>query len=241
MISERISEEYKYKTELHSHSSGISMCSEVSGEKLLKLYFECGADAVVITNHFTPQFFDKKDVEAELERYAGEYRLMKKAGTEYDINVILGIEIRFSENMNDYLVYGIDESDLKKAYKYLDKGIDAFYSGFKSDNNIIFQAHPFRDGMVLANPESVDGVEVFNMHPNHNSRIAIAAKYAREKNFKICGGTDFHHVGHQGCCFIRTKFKPRNSFDIAKVLKDGDFVFDISGNIIFPYYFKETV
>ena len=36
---------------------------------------------------------------------------------------------------------------------------------------------------------------------------------------------------------IRTKFKPKTSFDIAEVLKNGDFLFDIGGNIVVPYNF----
>ena len=54
---------------------------------------------------------------------------------------------------------------------------------YKNEKNVILQAHPFRDGMVLANPVSIDGIEVFNFHINHNSRIGIAAQYALTQGF----------------------------------------------------------
>jgi len=78
-------------------------------------------------------------------------------------------------------------------------------------------------------------VEVFNMHPGHNASIGLVSKYAREHNFLVTGGTDFHHEGHQGCCFMKAKTLPENSFDVAKIIKEKDFVFDVFGNIIVPY------
>lgn len=233
-----IAKEYKYKTELHAHSSGISYCSEICGEELLKRYSKRGADSVVITNHMTPEYFAEDEAEEFAEKYVNEYKDIKKLGDDCGINVILGLEIRFTENINDYLVYGFEEDEVLNFAKSLKFGIDGFYKKFKNKKNLILQAHPFRDGMSLANPKSIDGIEVFNMHPNQNSRVASAAKYAKEQGFKISGATDFHHPGHEGCCFLRTKFKPQNSFEIAEVLKSGDFVFDISENIVLPYYFK---
>ena len=238
MNIETIKNIYKYKTELHAHTSGISRCSEISAEELSELYSACGADAVVLTNHFTPEDFFGEEPWEFIERYINEFETLKKFGDAKGINILFGMEIRFSENFNDYLVYGLEENDLNLAFECVEKGIDEFYKKFKTEKNLILQAHPFRRGMVLADKKSIDGVEVFNMHPNHNSRVSVAAKYAKENNFIISGGTDFHHFGHEGSCLLRTKFKPETSFEIAEVLKSGDFVFDIGENIIFPYYFK---
>ena len=231
--------DFKFKTELHAHTKPVSICSEVEPEQLIALYKEQNADSIVITNHFSPVYFKNGTKEDKIKEYISEFERTRKLGDKNGINVILGIEIRFTENANDYLVYGIGEKELDYAYEFIDKGIDAFYKAFKSDSNIILQAHPFRDGMVLANPKSIDGIEVFNMHPHHNSRVSLAAKYAQQNNFLISGGTDFHHVTHQGQCFVKTDFKPEDSFDVAKIIKQRHFVFDIGENIVIPYNYKD--
>ena len=58
--------------------------------------------------------------------------IMQKQG----INVILGAEIRFTENVNDYLIYGIDEDELITIYDMLDLGIKEFYK--QSEFHICF-------------------------------------------------------------------------------------------------------
>lgn len=225
---------YKYKVEMHAHTSPVSSCSELPPERLIELLSQHGADAVVITNHFWPGYFEKGSKDEMVEKYIKDYIDTKAEGEKAGISVILGMEIRFEENANDYLVYGIDENDIKRAYDYLDKGLDVFYKEFKNDKNIILQAHPFRNGMTLMNPESLDGVEVFNMHQGHNSRVAQAAAYAKENNFLIGCGTDFHHEYQAGHCFALTDFLPKDSYDIAKIVKEQNFLIDISGNVVIP-------
>ena len=76
----------------------------------------------------------------------------------------------------------------------------------------------------------IDGIETFNMHPGHNSRISIACKYLKEnKDMLTCGGTDYHHEGHEGSVSLVSKFLPENSFDISDIIKSRDFIFDIHG------------
>ena len=225
---------YKYKVELHAHTSPVSSCSDLSAERIIELLSEHNTSAVVITNHFWPGFFENGDKDELIKKYIKDYTDTQKAGKKAGINVILGIEIRFTENDNDYLVYGINEDDLYCAYDYLDKGIDVFYKEFKTDKNIILQAHPFREWLERANPESLDGIEVFNMHQNHNSKVSQAAAWAKENNFLISCGTDFHHEYQAGACFALTDFLPKDSYDIAKIIKEQNFLIDISENIIIP-------
>ena len=44
-----------------------------------------------------------------------------------------------------------------------------------------------------------------------------------------CGGTDYHHEGHEGSVSLVSKFLPENSFDISDIIKSRDFIFDIHG------------
>ena len=224
-------DEYKYKIELHAHTSPASMCGKVSPEEMIERFKKQGFNSVCITNHF---MYDDAENEKKISAYLDDFHRAEKAGAENGVNVILGAEIRFSENNNDYLIYGFEETDLFEINSLLGQGIDNFYKKFKNDKNVIIQAHPFRDGMSRANSESVDGVEVFNMHPGHNPRIALAARFARENNLIISAGTDFHDPGYEGICAVMTKEPILNTYDIAKTIKSQDFVIDLSGYKIFP-------
>jgi hypothetical protein len=86
------------------------------------------------------------------------------------------MEIRFPENCNDYLVFGFSEDEMGHLFDLTAVDYISFYKEFKNDKNIIIQAHPFRNGITAQNPEYLDGVETFNMHPNHNSRIGFDLK-----------------------------------------------------------------
>ena len=147
------------------------------------------------------------------------------------LNVILGAEIRFTENENDYLIFGISPEGLIDIYKMLSFGIDRFYSEYKNEKNIIIQAHPFRDGMLSVKRESLDGIEVFNMHPNHNSRIGLAAKSASDNMITTCG-SDFHHQGQECMCGLLTKKPLKTSYDVASVLKSRKYAMSIGNYLI---------
>ena len=219
-------EEYKFKTELHAHTTPASGCSEITPEHLIEVYKEKGYTSIALTNHF---IVDDADPQEKITKYLDDYYKTIEIGKKEGINIILGSEIRFSENYNDYLIYGILPDDLYDINSLLDKGIDNFYKEYKNDKNIILQAHPFRNGIELANPESIDGIEAFNLHPGHNSRVGFAAQYARKHNFLITCGTDYHHFGHEGLCGILTKEPITDSHQLAQVLKNKDYIIDISG------------
>lgn len=213
-----------YMTDLHTHTNPASGCSDIDPKDLVRIYSENGYDSVAVTNHFTAA----KDINAYLEDY---YKCVE-AGTEFGLNVIFGAEIRFTENNNDYLIYGICPDDMPDIYKLLPYGIDNFYSEYKNEKNIIIQAHPFRDKMEKVSPESLDGIEAFNMHPNHNSRIAMAAKYARDNKMIVTCGSDFHHLGQECLCGILTKKPIKDSYDVAKILKSRKYNMTIGGHLV---------
>ena len=73
------------------------------------------------------------------------------------------------------------------------------------------------------------------MHPHHNSRVGIAAQYARDNGLIISGGSDFHDEGWHALCLLRTEDRLRDSYDVAEALKNRKVAFEMSGNIILPY------
>ena len=227
-------EEYKYKFEFHAHTSPVSGCSQIPCTEFAEKFIGFGYDGVVITNHFTPDYPDRfKDGAEAAEFYLKDVADVKKAAGD-KLSVCLGMEIRFSKNINDYLVYGINENDVEKCFYYLDKGIDNFYKEFKNDKNVIIQAHPYRDHVVRANPASIDGAEVFNFHSGHNPRMSEAAKFAAENNLLVTGGLDLHHPHQWATHTVRLKTLPKDSYDIAEIIKSGEMLFTVGNSIVLP-------
>ncbi len=231
---------YPYKTELHAHSAPCSRCSHISPEELVEKYSHLGCDSLVITNHLNPETWTSGRPSERAEEYLSDFYTAKKAAAGTDLSVVLGVEIRFPENSNDYLIYGVCPEDIEKFIALIPMGIREFYKKVKSPRNVILQAHPFRKNMIPAPLDSIDGIETMNLHPGHNSNIGTAAKYARENGLLVSGGTDCHYPQHVGMCFLRTTEKISDSYDIAEVLKNKDFLFDLSGHFVLPCFEDEA-
>lgn len=232
--------DYKYKIELHAHTTPCSGCSHVSPERMVEIYKEKDVDAVVITNHFEPSYYyekfeTKKDI---TDKYLEGYWRTLEYGKKQGLTIILGMEIRFHENFNDYLVFGVDEEFVSKASEYLMGGLETFYKEMRNEKNVIIQAHPFRQGMVRMPLEFIDGMETFNLHPHHNSCVGLAAEYAFENNLKITTcGSDCHEEDLAALALTRAKWLPKDSFELAELIKSRDYIFDFSGSIVIPCSF----
>ncbi len=227
--------DYKFRTELHAHTNPASPCSNFTPEEVVQRYAEIGFDSIVISNHFYPGIRFPDDKEKCVTEYLKDFYEAKEAGEKYGINVIFGCELRFTENINDYLIFGIDPDFAKLAFDSMPIGLESFSKSFKNDGTLIIQAHPFRDGMTEMPAELLDGIEVFNLHPGQNSRVGLAAKYAKKHNMLVTCGTDFHHEGHQGMTALLTKTVMKSSHDITKVLKSRDYLIEIGGCAVLPY------
>ena len=233
-IKEKLLKKYPCSLELHAHSSPVSVCSDFPYDKFADAFIKDGFDGVALTNHLTPKQLDTYgSCDKAAEFYLEDYRKIKEYAGDR-LSVSLGAEIKFRENDNEYLVYGICEDDIPKLYSYIDKGIDVFYKEFKNDSNVIIQAHPMRPNNEHANPDSLDGIEVYNFHPHHNAQISAVAEYAKKQNKLITGGTDFHHEYQRKLSVLRCKKVPKNSYEVAELIKSGDFIFLLNGGVLIP-------
>lgn len=233
----QITKEYSYKTELHAHSNPVSSCGKFPADEVVRIYANVGCDTLTLTNHLTEHHTVKRSVDELVEYYLSDYYKACDMAKELGITVALGVEIRFTGTVNDYLVYGVCPDDIEKMIPYVHTDIETFYREFKNDKNVILHAHPFRNNMEPTPIGSVDGIETFNAHPGHNSRIALATRLAREHDLIVSGGSDFHEEGRHATCILRTKQKLRDSYDIAEAIKSRDIVFDMSGHIVIPYLY----
>ena len=231
----KILTDYPYTTELHAHSFPVSACGDFSPKEVVGFYKEAGVSSLTLTNHLNPRWIEG-DPKERAKEYLADYEAAIDAA-DGSLNVILGIEIRFPENDNDYLVYGVSPDDVEHFISLIPYGIENFYKEAKTDKNIILQAHPLRKNMVLAPLGSIDGIESINMHPKHHAKPSLAFKYAKENNLLVSGGSDFHHEGQHALCLMRTEEEMKDSFDVARILKSKAAIFDCMGHIIIPYIY----
>ncbi len=226
---------YRYKLELHAHTSPVSPCSRIPPAELIERLHAKGYHGVVITNHFYrgARFWNTPD---PIGTYLADYRAAKEAAKAYGMSVLLGAEYRFADNGNDYLVFGIDEDFLRETADCFDMTIGEFYEACHSKDRLIVQAHPFRDSQVRANPAHLDGVEIFNLHPHHNSRIGLAAAWAKDAGKTILTvGTDLHEPDHEGLCATRTRILPQSGAELVALLREQDYLMEIGGCPVLPF------
>jgi len=229
-IIEEIRSEYKYKVELHNHTTPVSGCSRYPAREMVRKYKELGYSAFALTNHFQVSMLKRSEADA-VSFFMHDFYEARDEGEKLGVKVCLGVEIHFADRPNDYLVYGIDESDIHTIYKYVGRSIKDYYTDCKNDRNIIIQAHPFRKNLTYT-PEFVDGVEAYNLHPGHNSAIALAVRAACESKKLHISGSDLHHPGKEGLTAMLTKEIPQDSFDLARIIKSGDYVLSINDDIV---------
>ena len=227
----QILKSYPYTTELHAHSFPVSSCGDFTAEEVVKVYAAAGVSSLVLTNHLTPG-----NCGEGIDYYLSDYRKAVDAA-KGKINIILGVELRFTENNNDYLIYGVCEDDIARFIELIPYGIENFYKEAKTDRNVIIQAHPFRKGIELAPDHAVDGIESFNMHPNHNSRVSIGSRYAKLSGGLVTCGSDFHHPGQHALALMRTEKEMKDSYDVAEAIRSKNVVYDCSGHIVIPYLY----
>lgn len=238
-MKEKFLELYPYLTELHCHTLPASGCSDLNAEETVALYKALGVDTLVLTNHFYNHVYrdtsKKRQKEDCVEEYLACYRDLQKHGSAAGMSCILGMEIRFAEeNENDYLLYGIEEEDIPRLFDTLNGDLKTFYTQHKPAGSLLYQAHPFRNRIVPADPAFIDGVEVFNMHPGSNSRVYTARQFAHVHQKPMIGGSDCHHPSHAGACLLRTKEKILTAQQLVDVLRSMDYILDVGGSIVLP-------
>ena len=150
-------------------------------------------------------------------------RRVKAVADAEGLRVYYGAEIQFFENDNDYLVYGFDEEFVVNNDLTRYNNPEEFRPVVEANNLIIYQAHPFRIGMTVTDPELLDGVEVYNGHGDHYSRNKIANKWADLHSLRKLSGSDFHGnlTLEPGGVYFDEYYT--DSKQVAKALRDGKY------------------
>ncbi len=182
--------------EAHAHTKEVSPCGWLLSEPLIAELDAAGYGAVVITDHFVPGRYTSQEAR---ETFLDGYRAAKRAGEARGIVVLPGMEIRFKDKNEDFLVYGMTEEDiLSLPDDVCDSFVRAFHNLARERGWLVYQAHPFRPKMLPANPSDIDGIEIFNGNPRHNSQNRLATKFATLHGLHTIVGSDIHRSGDTG-------------------------------------------
>lgn len=224
---------YPYRLELHAHSSPASGCSEVPADELVRVFKEAGYDGIALTNHFIANSDYTGSKENTIEMFKKDIYLAQETGDKLGIKVYTGAELRFhNHSNNDYLFFGYTLDELPDIFDYLNTDLETFVKEYKKESSLLIQAHPFRNNMIRMNSDLLDAIEAFNVHQNHNSRVAVAAKYAAAEGKIMTVGSDYHHPGFEGISATRTKVLPKDESELISIIKNEDFIMEIGGRIL---------
>lgn len=211
----------KYKIEMHFHTAESSPCAKTSVVDALKAFKENGYDAVIITDHFYHHIFENYDNWKDIvDKFLLGYREALKEADKIGIKVFLGMEIRFPQNYNDYLVYGIDEEFIYNHKYMYNTSIEDFYELIK-DKYIVVQAHPFRWSNTLYDTAYLHGIEVLNTNPNNECKNHLAyEKWVGTGLIATCG-CDFHSLN----CITNSHYMtfdkmPTNNEELINILRN---------------------
>ena len=211
--------------ETHAHTAETSPCGSVPAREGIAAYRRHGYAGVVITDHYFDGFFDNLPDDWQwdrcVDRWLMGYRAAREAGKACGLQVLLGMELRFAGSPNDYLVYGVTEALLRDHPRLDAMGPQAFSQFARQQGLFWAQAHPFRQGMTRCNPALLDGAEIYNGNPRHNSRNPEAVEWARQNGLRPLAGSDFHEWEDLLGAGIRFPTPPGEEAELSRLLREG--------------------
>ena len=212
------------KIDLHVHTSEVSICGKLSAEDTLRLYREHGFDALIIANHFnrmTAEYWAGLGVTDFVQFYCDAIRSAKALAPRYGLTVLAGCELRFDCNLNDYLVFGAEEWLPEHCEELFILSPESFAEFAETHGLLVYQAHPFRNGMTVTNPALGFGIEVKNGCPRHDSRNDIARAWADKFRLRGIAGSDFHRAEDVGQAGIESVSPVRSEAELVQVLREN--------------------
>ena len=219
-----------FLTEPHCHTSEVSACGKASAACAIEKYLAAGFTTLVITNHLSPATFNPEKKykggdtwREKLDYFFAGIDLAKKLAEGTGLNILWGVELRNGE-WNDFLIYGLSREFYENYPNILDDNFKTISQRIRDAGGIIFQAHPFRNGMEITRPELLDGVEVYNgSYGNNESRNDVANYWADKFSLKKLSGNDFHDEKKPLFGGIETDFPIRTQEELEETLKSGNY------------------
>ena len=217
-----------YKIETHLHTTHTSKCGHLTAPVLAKAYKEAGYDAIAVTDHYnrdTVKYLnlDLSSPDGLLEKFLDGFHRMEDACGELGIRVYKGAELRFDECDNDYLLFGWHDELLRDMPRNLKMSVVEFSKLAREDGALLIQAHPYRKKCTPAIACYLDGVEVINAHPRHDSHNDRAKEYAEQFGLIQLAGSDCHQTPDIARSGILSDTLPADTFELAELIRSGNY------------------
>ena len=245
-------EDYKYKYEMHLHTSEGSKCAENTGAEMARAHKEAGYTGIYVTNH---AWGGNTAVDVHLpykewvKEFAKGYYAALEEGEKIGLQVFFGWEAGYDGT--EFLIYGLSVEWMLAHPQLWDASIEEQYKIVHDGGGAVMHPHPFREEWYIPEirlfPEFVDGVEIANAtHSSPLSRLydhhdfdVMASMYANKNNLSVCGGSDVHttKVLGGGTIFKKPMNKPEDFAEAFLhqgdyILADGKSYVDKKGNIL---------
>ena len=220
-----------FLTETHCHTAEVSACGKMPAAVAVEKYLKSGFTSLVITNHLSPATFDPErkytggdDWKSKMDYFFAGIDLAEKLAEGTGLNILWGVEWRKDGTWNDYLVYGLTREFYYEYEDMINDDIENVSERIREAGGLIFQAHPFRNGMEITKPEYLDGVEVYNgSYGKNESRNDVANFWADKFGLKKISGNDCHREEQPLFGGIETDFPIRTQEELEKTLKSGNY------------------
>ena len=175
--------------DMHVHSAEVSPCSTISAVDIVREYKNKGYDGIVLTDHFL-KYYMEVSFKASFEEYCRlhheGYLKAKEEGEKLGFAVLYGCELRLNSTGNsDYLLYGITHEFLAANPDIFTWKVNKLKEKADENGFFVYQAHPFRDVMVIANPANLTGMEVLNGKETDPLRSEFSELWADRYNLHI--------------------------------------------------------
>ena len=219
-----------FKIETHLHTKTSSGCGHLSASEILDGYQAAGYSGICVTDHYLRYYFVQMGIldlpkHKQLDRFLLGYQELCEAAPEYGIRIFRAAELRFDESENDYLFYGWPDEILADPEPVFSMGLKAFHELSRKSNAVLIQAHPFRAPSLPADISCLDGVEIFNGHPRHNSHNELAQSLLRAHPELIgTSGSDCHRSMDIARGGIVVDHMPKDERELADILRNRSFI-----------------
>jgi predicted metal-dependent phosphoesterase TrpH len=192
---------------------------------MVDYYKKAGYDGIIITDHYFDGYFESLSCsrwDDKVDCYLSGYKAAVEEGERVGLRVYLGMEIRFEEGPEDYLVYGIDEEYIRENPELYRHTLESYRESIKGTDILIFQAHPYRKGLKVADPTLLDGIEIMNGNPRHDSHNDLALAFAEKHGLMMTAGSDAHQLEDVGRGGIMICDCVSSSKELARWLREND-------------------
>ena len=211
------------KTELHCHTTGPSVCADVTDEQLVLEHFNAGYGAIVITNHINGTFnnYPAPDYKGKVDYFFSSIDRIKEIANKKGIKVFYGAEIVANTDdgiHQEFILIGFDKEFLYNNNLVRTYNQKELFELAEKNGLFMFQTHPFRVGEKTGDPKYMHGAESFNCHYHHDNNNEKAKDFCQKNNLVMLSGNDYHHSGQPLIAGIYLPEEIENEKQLAQYL-----------------------